>query len=122
MTREIKFSYILQHEETGRFVNKIYDYVDIWNGVAKKEILDLDRYVLVCKRQFTGLCDKNGKEIYEGDILNWDSTGSGDEDVADVVKFEDGMFTFIEDPLCWNPQRETEIIGNIYENPELIKN
>jgi uncharacterized phage protein (TIGR01671 family) len=72
--------------------------------------------------QFTGLHDKNGKEIYEGDVLRskWGGTG--------IVVFDDGAFqsrwdggevkyqlsaSDIED-------RELEVIGNIYESPDLL--
>lgn len=78
--------------------------------------------------QYTGLKDKNGKEIYEGDVLKHDrySTEFKEDDVKQVrVKslqqfFEDrGLYTreYGED---WDAEN-FEIMGNIYENPELIK-
>ena len=79
--------------------------------------------------QFTGLCDCNGKEIFEGDILKWEKDG-----LMYVVKFWHGMFyasvkecnkdilggfplhalTEYEDWGC-------EIVGNIHDNTELLK-
>lgn len=73
--------------------------------------------------QFTGLYDCNGNEIYEGDILKW-FTGK-----MYVVKFWRGMFyASVEEcndgilgsfPL--HAFTECEIVGNIYDNPELLK-
>jgi uncharacterized phage protein (TIGR01671 family) len=66
--------------------------------------------------QFTGLTDKNGKEIYEGDLIK-DQNG----DIREIV-FEDGGFWCkYPDGQQFMPTEETrEIIGNIWENPELL--
>ncbi len=81
--------------------------------------------------QFTGLKDKNGKEIYEGDVLEnmkghrfvmeYDGLAFG---WRGLTPYANGCVEFSYDTIT-NPKMteilELEIIGNIYENPELLK-
>jgi hypothetical protein len=62
--------------------------------------------------QFTGLLDKNGKEIYEGDILSHKYYS-----MPVICEFVDGSFIF-DDISKYD--ESLEVIGNIYENPELL--
>lgn len=74
--------------------------------------------------QFTGLFDNNGKEIYEGDIL---FMGNDEyENIYNKVGIKDGCFGYIGEysgellPFC-NYNVTEEVVGNIYDNPDLIK-
>lgn len=74
--------------------------------------------------QFTGLLDKNGKEIFEGDIVKcFEDLDIEEIEHIAVVEFTDAQFVLadIEQPETWPFDNRTEIIGNIHENPELIK-
>lgn len=69
--------------------------------------------------QYTGLKDIHGKEIYEGDILHYclEEGGAYSLSEIDVVEFTNGMFV-ASYPITQCVRRE--IIGNIYEHPELL--
>jgi hypothetical protein len=68
--------------------------------------------------QCTGLKDKNGKLIYEGDIVNY-SCLPGYSDIY-ACTFNSGKF-LIGGLLISNTHLKSEVIGNIYENPELLE-
>ncbi len=96
----------------------------MWTKIPS--VQDKDKFILM---QYTGLRDKNGTEIYEGDILA--PMKNDCEPVYDgvwYVVFQEGAF-FGKTPNdevitwlpYWLPDSEIEVIGNIYSNPELLK-
>lgn len=91
----------------------------VWYGSYNKRYKDFNLM------QYTGLKDKNNKEIYEGDIVKLRANhGIG------VVKYYDEWGAFVVEYIKPRPlavlgmnyyKEDIEILGNIYENPKLIK-
>lgn len=69
--------------------------------------------------QFTGLCDRNGKEVWEGDVVRY-TNNDGIKRVGFVEWFEEEACFYLNSLPLWE-QTEKEVIGNIYQNPELLE-
>jgi len=99
-------------------INKNGEWYWEW-GDASDEF-DLDNKIGILM-QYTGLKDKNGKEIYGGDIIQSDDYDIGGKN---VVEFKNGEFLQKDDKgdyWCISPDIfKTEILGNIYENKDLL--
>lgn len=107
--REIKFRYWRKED----------------NKIETQVILNLPCLADTDLMQYTGLKDKNGKEIYEGDLVNFIGAKNPGEVIFNNGAFEiDGFWNNSQDEpaRAFSENATLEIIGNIYENPELLTN
>jgi hypothetical protein len=125
MSREIKYRAWLKEEEkmvnveTMDFTDKSMQYLE------KNEIIDaylLRRMIFedIELMQYTGIKNKNGLEIYEGDII---ICKYGPEIMMEVKWVDEGFRTlgkYNGDNYVGYVKNSAEVIGNIYENPELL--
>lgn len=89
------------------------------NGNVVKE--DLKNYVLM---QSTGLRDKNGKEIFEGDVVKMAKNVYSEPTYYEVVRHRGGAYRLESKQYgceLWLRHTDCEIAGNIWENPELLE-
>ncbi len=126
MQREIKFRVWANADEGLKMI--YLDTADFDNGLWFSSPEHIDDYE-DCIMQYTGLKDKNSKDIYEGDVLSAVSPKIGPMD----VRFENGCFVAYNRFGRWGPLSRAfdydikefysaEVIGNIYQHPELLPN
>lgn len=137
MTREIKFRAKVKNNDPMRnpengWVEGYY-FQDLTQGEMRHYIFQPPcswEVVPETVGQFTGLLDKNGKEIYEGDVI-----GCHNPDIKHLIFYNEKQGRFMAalngdidndfvgvcglDDSRWNASKE--VIGNIHDNPELLK-
>lgn len=120
MTRIIKF----------RYWDELHKEMMDWSDLKRQKFIEFLENAEPPIMQFTGLLDKNGKEIFEGDIVKFrDIDNSLPEEILPVI-WDEKACGFV----CRDSQHSKgidmassydtisgEIIGNVYENPELLK-
>lgn len=141
--REIKFKRYYKNDVTGEVVSRIWGCVDYrsesnidFSSFASPSYVHGFRPIADC--QFTGLRDKNGKEIYESDVLKSFHFNDGHKDhyLYHEVKWSEIYLCWVavsvsntsDDLIQGNPQlwvyvknTQFEVCGNIYQHPELLK-
>lgn len=111
-----------QYADQGYYVNNLNASEEHKASLRKDNIEIKDDFVLM---QFTGLHDKNGKEIYEADIIQW-----GGEAEPVVVAWSSMYASFGLHRNGWIymhyfgeavDSTDCEVIGNVHQNPELLQ-
>lgn len=125
--RDIKFRFFTPD-------NRMIDDHEGWiENIGINEALECSAEYGYKIMQFTGLQDKNGKDIYEGDIIDIHQTVNGQslfyiESILPFkrIKYISGrLYEYDENELLdaykSDDEKEIEVIGNIYENPDLLR-
>lgn len=118
--RKIKFEY--GFESKNGIIKKVYSLFEIPFIAEKCDVWNVLPIVYV--RAFTGLHDKNGKEIYEGDIIQ-NVANDGRRLSIFQIRWQQSSCGFVKDredghTFTLEISKYFEVIGNIHQNPELL--
>lgn len=117
--RMVQDPYVFNEITAGHYVKEYgatYVFYETWQDVG--DGIDRPCHIM----QYTGLVDKNGKEIYESDVIRWRfvNTGEDEEYYEEEVKwYECGFFLDGGAPLTV-AMDDCEVIGNVHQNPEIL--
>ena len=123
MNREIKFRAMYSSPEGFKWAHGLLAYMDseviqiFTRERNDQKNTDVFNCIPGTEGQFTGLRDKNGNEIYEGDVVRFPLLDNrGGHPV--VVEWKDAGWNWLN--IHYTGGLEVEVIGNIHENPELL--
>lgn len=133
MNREILFK--AKRTDNGEWVEGLPGYdingkiteIEVYKKVFDCRIYEIDPNTLC---QFTGLTDKNGRKIWENDIIKTSQYGVDNGDGRNFAGFDIFSISFSECSFClmnkWRrfnlrPNRDMEAIGNIFDNSDLLE-
>lgn len=130
---ETKFKYYYKHKKDGDIQTEIFTLDEIENcyvdcDLTPKTYMNSDGYEFLAREQFTGLTDKNGEEIYCGDVLEVGikTPYIGVRYTKCYVYFDGGAFALVKKGKKWvslsniSSEVSLETIGNIYQNKDLL--
>ncbi len=118
-------------EDTKSYIIKVFaKQHSNYSSSNPLQVIECEKYEVIPETvgQYTGLTDKNGKKIFEGDIIQGFLSYT-QEDRA-VIAYEKGIMGFVPVPAFdemygrdyeIQDSEDIEVIGNVYDNPELLK-
>lgn len=123
-------SLLAESKNTFPIIASDYDNDEEWIGIIEWGTVDPETV-----GQYTGLTDKNGKKIFEGDIILFEDESPTNYEYHDCtemrcgeIKFHDGQFYLTNryavemGDLVYDEKLDGKVIGNIHDNPELLSN